>query len=369
MTDGKNLGALLREGLEFESAGQKEKAVQCYEESIKILKTQTKSVDIIQQEVLKRQIQSLDNAIKKMGVPKREKMDNENQRNDALSILGELGLAVSQGEGPTLNQVVGMDDLKKELFTKVIYPIKFPDLAKEFNINMSGGLLLFGPPGNGKTFIVRALAKEVNMNFIYVNPSSLFSQWFGNFEKNITSMFKAAKMLSPAILFFDEIDSLFPSRDQTTSDASRRGVSQFLNEMGGFKNDPTKPVLILGATNVPWQLDPAVTRPGRFDRLIYIPPPDKKSRSEIVRLYMNNVVRKGEINYEKIGELTEGYSAADIEFLCRYSSQKAFMKSIEGKQNEIVTMDTFLDALKEIKPSIHKNIIEKYMKFELDRKS
>lgn len=369
MTSQKNLGALLRDGLEYESAGQKEKAVRCYEESIKILKAQTKNVDLIQQEVLKRQIQSLDNAIKKIGAPKKEKVDSENEKNDALSILGELGLSVSKGEGATLNEVVGMDDLKKELFTKVIYPIKFPDLAKEFNINISGGLLLFGPPGNGKTFIVRALAREVSMNFIYVNPSSLFSQWFGNFEKNITSMFKAAKMLSPSILFFDEIDSLFPSRDQTTSDASRRGVSQFLNEMGGFKNDPANPVLILGATNVPWQLDPAVTRPGRFDRLIYIPPPDKKSRSEILRQYMNSVVRKGEIDYEKIGDLTEGYSAADMEFLCRYSSQKAFMKSIEGKQNEFVTMDTFLDALKVIKPSINKNIIEKYVKFEGERKS
>ncbi len=364
----KNLSALLREGLEYESSGQKERAAACYEESIKILRDEMKRVDLIQQEVLKRQISSLENAIKKMNIRTDKKMEEKGPIDEATAILNELGLTVSQGEGPSLKEVVGMEDLKKELFTKIIYPLKFPDLAKEFNINPGGGLLLFGPPGNGKTFIVRALAKEVSMNFIYVNPSSLFSQWFGNFEKNISALFRAAKLLSPSILFFDEIDSLFPSRDQSTSDASRRGVSQFLNEMGGFRDDPSRPVLILGATNVPWQLDPAVTRPGRFDRLIYIPPPDKESRTEIVRQYMSRVARKGKIDYEKLGELTEGYSAADMEYLCKYSSQKAFMKSVEGREDEMVTMETFMESLSVIKPSINKNVIERYIKFEEERK-
>ncbi len=368
MTKGKNLSNLLRDGLEYESSGQKEKAAQCYEESIQILKNEMKNVDLIQQEVLKRQIRSLESAIQKMNLPKKGKVVEELPKDEATAILQELGLAVSQGEGPSLKEVVGMEDLKKELFTKIIYPLKFPDLAKEFNINAGGGLLLYGPPGNGKTFIVRALAREVSMNFIYVNPSSLFSQWFGNFEKNINSLFRAAKLLSPSILFFDELDSLFPSRDQSTSDASRRGVSQFLNEMGGFRDDPSKPVLILGATNVPWQLDPAVTRPGRFDRLIYIPPPDKVSRAEIVRQYMSKVSRKGEIDFDKIGEMTEGYSAADMEYLCKYSSQRAFMKSVEGKGNEIVTMDSFMESLKVVKPSINRTVLEKYRKFEQERK-
>ncbi|MCL4345655.1 MAG: ATP-binding protein [Candidatus Thermoplasmatota archaeon] len=368
MSRGRNLSSLLRDGLEYESSGQKEKAAQCYDESILILRDEMKRSDLIQQEVLKRQIRSLESAIQKMNLPGKGKVVEEGPKDEASAILQELGLSVSQGEGPALNEVVGMDDLKKELFTKIIYPLKFPDLAREFNINPGGGLLLYGPPGNGKTFIVRALAREVSMNFIYVNPSSLFSQWFGNFEKNISSLFRAAKMLSPSILFFDELDSLFPSRDQSTSDASRRGVSQFLNEMGGFREDPSKPVLILGATNVPWQLDPAVTRPGRFDRLIYIPPPDSRSRAEIVRQYMSRVSRKGEIDFEKIGEMTQGYSAADMEYLCKYSSQKAFMKSVEGKGDEMVTMDTFIESLEVVKPSVNRNVIERYRRFEEQRK-
>ncbi len=356
---------LLRQGIEFQASGKKEEASALYEEALRILGTYYASADVFRKERIKRQMSGLQKAIDGMKISEKGTPSSWKEGED---ILKELGLTITHGEGPTMSQVAGMDALKNELFLKIIYPMKFPELAEDFNVSPGGGFILYGPPGNGKTFIVRALAREIEMNFIYVNPATLMSQWFGNFEKNISLLFKAAKLLSPSILFFDELDSLFPSRDRSQSDASRRGVSQFLNEIGGFTSGQGKPVILLGATNVPWQLDEAVTRPGRFDRLIYVPPPDRTSRESIVKNFMSAVSRKGDIDYSSIGEKTVGYSSADVEYLCRHACQNVFQRAIDRSDNDIVATDDIMKAMTVIRPSISAETVKKYEKYR-DMKS
>jgi transitional endoplasmic reticulum ATPase len=356
----KELKLMLENGLRAESKGDISEAKACYENAVSLLKGTLRTNDPIEKERILRQIKSLERALQKFSKERSE----DKPIDSPASLLNELGMTLENGNGPTMDEVAGMKNVKEELYTEIVYPLKFPELASEFNIKLGGGILLYGPPGNGKTFLIRALANDVNMNFIYVNPSNLFSQWFGNFEKNISKLFKVAKMYSPCILFFDELDSLFPTRDQIESDASRRGVSQFLNEIGGFASGEEKtPIIILGATNVPWQLDAAVTRPGRFDRMIYIPPPDIDARKSILNIYINKIKRKSSIDLDKLSEQTEGYSAADLEYVCKFATQRAFMNAVGGNSNEIITQESLEEALKSVKPSINRKVLERYEQY------
>ena len=359
------LRSLLENGLKAESSGNKKEAVSMYKKGLKILNDELQTDNMIVRERVQRQMKSIQTAIDRLA--KNEKQDNDGE-NNGVKILEELGLVLENGSGPAMDEVAGMARVKEEMYTQIIYPLKFPDLAMEFNIKFGGGILLYGPPGNGKTFLIKALAREAKMNFIYVNPSSLYSQWFGNFEKNINNLFRAARMLSPCILFFDELDSLFPSRDQVNSDAARRGVSQFLNEIGGFSSESNeRPVVILGATNVPWQLDAAVTRPGRFDRMIYIPPPDHEARKLILEHYLSKIRRAEKVDVDNLARKTEGYSAADLEYICKYTTQRAFLRAVEGNKEEKINEESLNLALKEIKPSVNQAVLEKYERFEKQR--
>ncbi|MHB1507549.1 MAG: ATP-binding protein [Cuniculiplasma sp.] len=356
-TDYARIRELLRQGMELQATGKGKDAKKLYGAALELLRKSYQSADVFSRERIKRQMDGLQKAMDSL---EDKKDDRPSQWQEGEKILEETGLSISKGEGPTMSEVAGMEELKKELFLKIIYPLKFPDLAEEFHVVSGGGFILYGPPGNGKTFIVRALAREVDMNFIYVNPANLVSQWFGNFEKNISQLFRAARLLSPSILFFDELDSLFPSRDKAQNDASRRGVSQFLNEIGGFSQDKASSVVLLGATNVPWQLDEAVTRPGRFDRLIYVPPPDTSSRESIVKNFMSKVSRKDKIDYGAIAKNTEGYSSADVEYLCRHACQGVFRRAIENSGNDQVRTSDIEDAMKAIRPSVSRETIKKY---------
>jgi transitional endoplasmic reticulum ATPase len=363
--DHAELRELLEKGLKAEYDGNRKEAVSLYSKAMDILKDELRTDNQIKREKVQRQIKSIQAAISRL---KTGDSSDKGGTNEGQKILEELGLTLENGNGPTMDEVAGMTKVKEEMYTQIIYPLKFPDLAKEFNIKFGGGILLYGPPGNGKTFLIRALAREAKMNFIYVNPSSLFSQWFGNFEKNITNLFRAARELSPCILFFDELDSLFPSRDQVNSDAARRGVSQFLNEIGGFSSDSSdRPVVILGATNVPWQLDPAVTRPGRFDRMIYIPPPDLEARKLILQHYLSKIKRLGKVDVDELAIKTEGYSAADLEYLCKFTTQKAFLRAVEGNNEELITDKSMNEAMLEVKPSINPSVLDRYKKFRDQR--
>lgn len=283
-------------------------------------------------------------------------------------LLHEVGIDQSRISGVSLEEVAGLTQVKEEILRRLIYPIKFRDLSEKYGVSPSGGVLLFGPPGTGKTFLARAIAKEAGATFININPSVLYNQWFGQFEKNITKVFKAARMLSPSVIFFDEIETIASSRGDPKEDAvSRRGVSQLLIEMEGAEKNEKDSIFILAATNRPWDLDDAILRPGRFDIQIYTPLPDAAARDKMFRLYLKNLNFAEPVDYSELSRLTEGYSGADISYICRRTRVKAFAKSVEKGKEILPRNGDIIATLREVKPSVSIETLTLYDRFSSPR--
>ncbi len=211
----------------------------------------------------------------------------------------------------SFDDVGGMDKVKDEVRMKIIHPLKHPDIYKAYGKKIGGGILLYGPPGCGKTHLARATAGEVASNFIPVGISDILDMYIGQSERNLHAIFQKARSLKPCVLFFDEVDALGASRTDMRHSAGRNVINQFLAELDGVEYD-NEGVLILAATNAPWHLDPAFRRPGRFDRIIFVPPPDEPAREAILRIKLKGRPA-GEINYGRLLKKTEGFSGADLE--------------------------------------------------------
>lgn len=216
-------------------------------------------------------------------------------------------------EKPDVNfsSVGGMDNVKREIDLKIIQPLKNPEIYKAYGKKIGGGILLYGPPGCGKTFIAKATAGQVDANFISVSLNDILDMWMGNSEKNLHEIFEIARENTPCVLFFDEIDALGASRSDMKQSSGRHLINQFLQELDGLESN-NEGVLIVGATNTPWHLDTAFRRPGRFDRIIFIPPPDTDAREEIFKLKLKDKPIES-INYASLSKKTKDYSGADIE--------------------------------------------------------
>lgn len=279
-------------------------------------------------------------------------------------ILNDLGIGSSKLEKTSLEDVAGLAEVKEEILSRLIYPIKFKELSKKYGVRPSGGVLLFGPPGTGKTFLARAVANEAGAAFINVNPSKLYNQWFGQFEKNISKVFEAARMLSPAVIFFDEIETIASSRGSAKEDAvSKRGVSQLLIEMEGIEKTEKEEIFILAATNRPWDLDDAILRPGRFDIQIYTPLPDSKARKKMFELNLRSLNFSEKINYSELAKQSEGYSGADISYICRRAAIKTFARSVEKGEEITLSNRDIVETMKEVNPSVSKETISLYESF------
>lgn len=261
------------------------------------------------------------------------------------------------------DDVAGLDDVKKVIKTKLIYPFLNPEKAKEFGVTAGGGILLYGPPGTGKTMIAKAIATEVDAIFFTAKPSQIMSQWVGVAEKNIEQLFSAAKSHGKAVIFIDEIESLLPKRGGTDSTVMKRVVPQFLAELEGFESESKRNVLFLGASNVPWEIDDAALRPGRFDKKIYIPLPDLPARKKIFELYLRNKPVGSNINIDKLAETTDGYSGADVREICADVAENLFMELIESGRERKIEMQDLLNTLARVKPSVDKKMLDKFIKF------
>jgi len=221
--------------------------------------------------------------------------------------------------------------------------------------------LLFGPPGTGKTLLAKAVATESGSNFISVRGPEVFSKWFGESEKAIREIFKKARMAAPAVVFFDEIDSIAPARGlRVDSGATDRIVNQILAEMDGIV--PLKNVVVIGATNRPDMMDPALLRPGRFDRIIYIPPPDKEARLAILKVHTRKIKMSNDVDLAKIAEKTEYYTGADIAALVKEAAMLALREAINNKEPHAreVTMRHFEEAMTRVQPSLTSEIVRHY---------
>jgi len=263
----------------------------------------------------------------------------------------------------------GLENAKQELREAIEWPLKYPEVFKTTNIKPPKGILLYGPPGTGKTLLAKAVANESNANFISVKGPELLSKWVGESEKHVRDMFKKARQVAPAIIFFDEIDSLAPRRGGIgDSHVTERVVSQLLTELDGLEE--LREVVVIAATNRPDLIDPALLRPGRIERHIYIPPPDKEARKEIFRIHLKNKPLAEDVKLEELAEKTEGYSGADIEAVCREAGMLAIREALKSgvsreEAKEIakkikITRRHFEEALKKVKPSLTQEDLKRY---------
>ncbi len=257
-------------------------------------------------------------------------------------------------------EVGGLDRIKNELVQSVEWPLKKPEVFKRMGIKPPRGILLYGPPGCGKTLLARAVATESEANFISVKGPEIFSKWVGESEKAIREVFRKARTAAPAIIFFDELDSIIPRRGAGYSDsgATERVISQLLTEMDGIES--LQNVVVIAATNRPDILDPAVMRPGRFDRLIDVPAPDSKALMQIFKIHARDMPLSKDVDLQEIAVKAKGYSGADVEALCREAAMNALRDSIDAKE---VTRKDFDDAMETIKPSINEKMEEYYSQF------
>ncbi|UCD72831.1 MAG: AAA family ATPase, partial [Candidatus Bathyarchaeota archaeon] len=254
-------------------------------------------------------------------------------------------------EVPTVRweDVGGLEKVKQQLRESVEWPLKKSEDFDKMGISPPRGVLLFGPPGCGKTLLGRAVATESEANFISIRGPEIFSKWVGESEKAIREVFRKARTAAPAVVFFDEIDAMVPRRGLGYADSgvSERVISQLLTEMDGIVS--LQNVVVIGATNRPDIIDPALLRPGRFDRLIYVPAPDTQSILRIFEIYTESMPLSDDVDLEALANAAKGYSGADIEALCREAAMMALRKNSKAEK---VTYEDFKDAMEEIPPSL-----------------
>ena len=254
------------------------------------------------------------------------------------------------------DDVGGLAKVKVQLQEAVEAPIKRPEVFRQMGIRAPKGVLLFGPPGTGKTLLAKAVATESEANFISVRGPEIFNKYVGESEKAIREIFSKARQTAPCVLFFDEIDAIMGARGMNDdTGVSQRIVNQFLAEIDGMKT--LQNVLVIGATNRADILDPAVLRPGRFDSIVFVPPPDKPARVEILKVHTKNMPLEQDINLEALAEMTDGYSGADIEGLCREAAMTAVRDDWKVKP---VAMKHFELALEETRPSLSPKDMERF---------
>jgi transitional endoplasmic reticulum ATPase len=249
-------------------------------------------------------------------------------------------------EKPRINfsHVGGMEPLKDEIRMKIIHPLTHADMFKAYGKAIGGGILMYGPPGCGKTFLARATAGEVKAGFIVVGLNDVLDMWIGQSERKLHAIFENARAHAPCVLFFDEVDALGASRSDMKQSAGRHLINQFLSELDGATSS-NEGVLILGATNAPWHLDAAFRRPGRFDRILFVPPPDAAARTQIVRVLIEGKPA-AEIDFEQVAKRCDGFSGADLKAVLDVAIEEKLRDAMKRGVPSPLTTKDLLAAVK-----------------------
>lgn len=254
------------------------------------------------------------------------------------------------GPRVTFSDLGGMNDVKEQVNMNILYPFQHPEIFAAYGKKVGGGILMYGPPGCGKTYLARATAGELNASFYLLELSDILSMWMGESEKHLNQLFETARANIPAVIFIDEIDALGAKRGDNASSGLRITTTQLLTEMDGMSSDNNE-LLILGATNEPWSIDPAFRRPGRFDRIIFIPPPDLAARVEILKLHARGRKMASNIPWQAIAEKTEFYSGADLASLIERACESALTEVMRTGKIRDIAMPDFQKALRDTRPS------------------
>lgn len=273
------------------------------------------------------------------------------------------GFVVRERPNVSFDEVAGLDDVKTAIQDKIIYPFMYPEEAKHYGIKSGGGVLLYGPPGTGKTYIAKAVAHEVDGVFYSIKPSDVMSKWVGESEQNIAKLFSEARQQKRSVVFIDEVEALIPRRKDSGSTIMQRVVPQILAEMEGIESD-NRNLLFIGATNEPWSIDHAALRPGRFDEKIYVPPPNLDARTKLFQLNLKGKPLESDVDPNELAGLTDGYSGADIKEVCLKAALVPFHEAIHGGTKRGITAIDLEAALREVKPSVSREVVERYGKFK-----
>ncbi len=284
-------------------------------------------------------------------------MASQAREDEGMSREGVLEI-----ENPEVSfkDVVGLDEVKERLKIAMVYPKKYRNLYEKFKLKHGGRIIMYGPPGCGKTLIARACAGELKLPLIMGNVAKLMSKWVGESEKNIAYLFEEVRKAGEVILFLDEIDALGASREKVSSSTvARRVVTQLLLEM----NNLPEGILLIAATNTPWVLDPALIRTGRLGTPVFVPPPDYETRVHLFKKCLSSRPVEESVDVEALAKMTEGFSASDISDvggICEWAATFAIQDSIKSGKERKITMEDFVNAIKKgyVKPSVIPWVIE-----------
>ncbi|WP_421107826.1 ATP-binding protein [Streptomyces sp. NEAU-S77] len=263
---------------------------------------------------------------------------------------GETSAWEVERTGVRLADIGGMDEVKERLDAAFLAPMRNPELRKLYGKSLRGGLLMYGPPGCGKTYIARAVAGELGAHFMSVSISDVLDMWIGNSERNMRELFQTARRSAPCVLFLDELDALGAKRSQLRHSGLRTTVNQLLAELDGVDAEANEGLFVLAATNHPWDVDGALRRPGRLDRTLLVLPPDQPAREAILRHHLADRPIAG-VDVRKLAKRTDGFSGADLKYLCETAAERALMDSVRTGQARMIGQDDLLAALGQVRPS------------------
>jgi transitional endoplasmic reticulum ATPase len=271
---------------------------------------------------------------------------------------------ITKKPGVSFDDVAGLDDVKSEIRRLVIYPFTHPDATERFAKQAGGGVLLYGPPGTGKTMIAKAIATEIDAPFLSVRCSDVMSKWFGEAEKNLRALFDEARAQTRAVVFLDEVEAIVAKRGQGST-VMDRVIPEFLSQLDGLGSDASC-LLLLGATNRPWDIDEAALRAGRFGRTIYVGLPDLAARRAIVEMKLEDIPIADDVDLDELAELLDGYSGADIagpRGVLDTATDFPYERAIAGDDDARLTRDDILAALEAVKPTVSQTMLERYNAF------
>ena len=318
---------LYANGIMYLAKGERELALKYFEAAVKQLSEYIRGLCDEEQDEMKSWLLEMVAHVREL-----EKYAKETSAASAVKSGSGTSFAFGSSELPdvTFSDVVGLEEVKAEIYDKVIYPKTYHELYERFNKKLGGGILLYGPPGNGKTMIAKAVAKETGSTFFPIKFSDLGSKWFGETEGKIKALFDEARAEKSAVIFFDEIDAIASARGDES--ATNRMVAELLSQMDGI-NRVKGNITIIAATNRIDNLDPAILRPGRFDEKILVPLPDAKMRAAMLRKKLSGIPCE-KLSYVEIAKLCDGFSGAEIELVCEKAKQSVIRAIIGGAPND-----------------------------------